>query len=241
MRKSHFFRSVVGVAQVLLAGWLLPLPAQAGGPGRTLPKYSRFAPIVANQTWLAKASATLKEINLPTAAMSKRWLGTVSSDWNTAANWSAGVPVAADEVVIPAGVPYYPVVADGTARANGLSIAPGSALTLLGGVLEVAGNFTNHGVVFAKGGTVALTGPARQTIGGSSSSAFYSLTVGGQGAELAAPVAVQRILTLQGNLATAGQRFTLLSNTGTPATVVNEGGMLVTPPATLSHSVSTQH
>lgn len=64
------------------------------------------------------------------------WTGSVSTDWNTAGNWSFGVPVATDEVVIP-DVTNDPVISTATALAFSIQVHNGAMLTI-----AVAGNLT---------------------------------------------------------------------------------------------------
>ncbi|WP_400193054.1 Ig-like domain-containing protein [Hymenobacter sp. B81] len=153
------------------------------------------------------------------------WTGGASTNWNSAANWSpAQVPAADDNVLVPAGAPRYPVLAGGAFEAHNLTLEAGATLSQSGGTLEVAGAFVNNGTLNATGGTIALSDTVAQTIGGSSTSRFFNLAVGGAGAQLAGPVQVQRLLTLDGSLNTNGQAFTLLSDADGTAMVVNRGG-----------------
>lgn len=59
------------------------------------------------------------------------WQGTVSTNWFTAANWQGGiVPTAVLDATIPAGTPYSPTVAGGTAVCSNLTIASGATLAI---------------------------------------------------------------------------------------------------------------
>lgn len=58
------------------------------------------------------------------------WTGAISTAWETAGNWSpAGVPTANDDVIIPANLGVYPVLADNV-EVNTLSMEPGASLDL---------------------------------------------------------------------------------------------------------------
>lgn len=75
------------------------------------------------------------------------WLGTVSSDWENAANWCGGVPTSASNVVIPADAPRMPEIsgASNQLEVSELQIENGAALTLTNGMLTVYGNLTCDG------------------------------------------------------------------------------------------------
>ena len=79
------------------------------------------------------------------------WTGTVSTAWNTAANWSAGVPNSADDVTIP-NVANDPVITTSSAVAKSVSLQTGGLLTVgAAGVLSINASsivaFTNQGTV----------------------------------------------------------------------------------------------
>lgn len=57
------------------------------------------------------------------------WTGSVSADWNTAGNWTVGVPLATDEVVIP-DVTNDPVISTTTALAFSIQVHSGARLTI---------------------------------------------------------------------------------------------------------------
>ncbi len=162
------------------------------------------------------------------AATATSWTGAVSNDWFTAGNWSNGIPTSSLDAIIPAGQSRYPVLNTGTASAKALTLANGASLIQNGGTLNLAGNFSNAGTFTATdNATVALTGAAAQTVGGSSRTMFRNLSVGANGATLAGAIDVQRLLTLTGNLSTSSQSFTLLSDGSGSALVVNNGGSVV--------------
>ena len=162
------------------------------------------------------------------------WTGAVSTDWGTANNWNpAGVPGTGTDVFIaglgPA-VLRQPTVSNGQqARtvilSTGAQGTPAVLTATTAGTLSVAGDFLNADGRLAGPGTIALTGAASQDISGPALSQFGNLRVGAAGATLSGPAAVQGGLTLTGNLAIgSGQTFTLLSNAGGTAYVVNKGG-----------------
>ncbi|WP_400190466.1 DUF4394 domain-containing protein [Hymenobacter sp. B81] len=166
------------------------------------------------------------------------WTGAVSTDWGTAGNWSpAQVPGANDDVIIP-NVANDPVVS-GAQQARNLTLGSGATLTTNdGGVLTLAGNFQNNGGSTSGAGTgeVRFTGPAAQTIAGSMTM-FHNLTAGPAGVVASGPVQVQRVLTLNGNLASNGN-LTLLSNAAGTAHVINNGAAVVQGTATVQRYIS---
>ncbi|WP_143092878.1 beta strand repeat-containing protein, partial [Arsenicibacter rosenii] len=98
---------------------------------------------------------------LLTTATGQFWRGCVSSNWNTPANWSAGtVPTATDDVTIPAGTAYSPVLST-TAVAKSVEVQTGASLTIsTTGSLSINGSksyigstrgFSNNGLVRNEG------------------------------------------------------------------------------------------
>jgi hypothetical protein len=158
------------------------------------------------------------------------WTGATSTAWATAGNWGLGVvPAAADNVIIPAGVARYPLIAAGTAAVNNLAIRSGGALAMSGGQVTLTGNLTNDGTLTATGGLLAFAGAAGQTLSGTQPSTLADLSVGAAGLSLGSPASVAGVLTLVGNLATNNQSFTLRSTAAGTALVVNSGGTVAGP------------
>ncbi len=57
------------------------------------------------------------------------WTGAVSSDWNTAGNWSGGaVPVHGDNVIIPAGTPNTATLSDATLAGETITVSGGASI-----------------------------------------------------------------------------------------------------------------
>ncbi|WP_198172515.1 DUF4394 domain-containing protein [Hymenobacter ginkgonis] len=187
----------------------------------------------------------------PTPGLSL-WTGAVSTDWGTPGNWSTNlVPTSGVDVFIPgpgATVPRQPTVSNAQqARSVVLGAGdtglPAVLTTADGGTLSVYGNFVNNdGSVAGSGtGTVALVGSTGQDISGANLSQFQNLRVGPAGATVSGAAAVQRALTLTGNLNIAtGQPFTLLSNAAGTAFVVNSGGV-ATGAATVQRNIASSN
>jgi GH35 family endo-1,4-beta-xylanase len=174
------------------------------------------------------------------------WTGNTSAAWNTASNWITNngapanaivsaastytLPTATDDAFFPGYAANQPVVSAAQSIRNvTLSGSAARLTTAPGGVLTMTGNLTNNGGALAGSGdgTVVLAGTATQTIGGTSASNFQNLTVGSGTAALAAPAGVRRMLTLNGNLTTGSQPFTLFSDATGTAMVVNTSGAVV--------------
>jgi hypothetical protein len=174
------------------------------------------------------------------ATASTTWTGATSTDWYAASNWTAGVPTADMDAIVPATAVRNPLIASGTAAVRGLSLA--GTLLQTGGTLDVRGDFANNGTFAPTGGTVSL-GAAGQGTGtgimGSSTSRFWNLSVPGSGATLGtAGASVRRVLALTGSLATQGNPFTLESDATGTGMVVNNGGT-VTGSATVQRYLAT--
>lgn len=128
------------------------------------------------------------------------WTGINSSDWFDPANWeivqgpanrSTGasftlvqrVPFEVDDVVIPGGLPHYPVINGGDAYARDLVIEDGAQLTMNDGVLQVSGarwEEVGSGQFQATGGSVIIQGNGGQpTLTTNPASSFADLTFGG--------------------------------------------------------------
>ncbi len=122
------------------------------------------------------------------AQTTKTWTGSISSDWNTAANWSATIiPGAGDDVVIPSGTANNPVLST-TAVANSVEVQSGASFTISSaGSLSVAGSnltvfspssFLNDGTVVNQGRLTLTDNPIITTIALINKGLFKNLTGG---------------------------------------------------------------
>ncbi len=142
--------------------------------------------------------------SVATVGIHNLWVGNVSSDWNTAANWSDNlVPsTSCPTVTIPVvtGPNVYPILSTGpVATITNLVINSGASVTVTGNTLQIAGTITNNGGTFNAGnGTIEFNGSAVQTIAGST---FMNNAVNGlvvtntAGVTLAGPLNVYGSLT----------------------------------------------
>ncbi|WBO86526.1 DUF4394 domain-containing protein [Hymenobacter yonginensis] len=165
------------------------------------------------------------------------WTGAISSDWTNPGNWNPmQVPTATDNVTIP-DVANDPVVST-PQQVNSLLLGSGATLTTAeGSQLTLNGNFTNTGgsVLGTGNGEFRFSGSTAQTISGTSTT-FNNLTAGPAGVVANAPVLVQRVLLLNGNLTSNGN-LTLLSNATGTAHVVNNGSAVVSGTATVQRYI----
>src|SRR4051812_34958352 len=95
-------------------------PSAAGGTrrGRTRRGWTHLLVVV------ALVVGGIVAIASPAYAVGKSWNGSLSTEWNTAGNWTpSGVPGIGDDVSIPAGLTNYPVVSTAAANAKTLTLA----------------------------------------------------------------------------------------------------------------------
>ncbi|HEX6427349.1 MAG TPA: hypothetical protein VF008_06665 [Niastella sp.] len=161
---------------------------------------------------------------------SNNWVGAVSSDWNTAANWCGGVPVSTTDVTITAGTPFSPVV-NGIANAHTITIGTNASVTVnAGGTLNLYGNFVNSGTFNATTGTVVFRGTANQTVTAMSAG---NVVVTGAGVTLNGNMTVSNMLGLSSGNITLGTYNMYLQNaaTGSVAShiITNGSGSVICP------------
>ena len=85
------------------------------------------------------------------------WLGSTSTDWNTASNWCGGVPTSSTNVVINSGASNYPDLSTGAnGVANSITINSGGSFIMGGSeilTITAGGSFTNNGTFTSGSGT----------------------------------------------------------------------------------------
>lgn len=87
--------------------------------------------------------AIVKTTSLGTATT---WIGTISTDWTNASNWSSGIPSSNSDVTIGTGI-YQPIIASNVSIKY-LYIASGSSLNVSNGsTLTVSGAIANSGAM----------------------------------------------------------------------------------------------
>ncbi len=173
------------------------------------------------------------------------WLGNISTDWHTPANWMDGaVPTLSCPAVYIINRSFQPSLASGTAIVNNLVIYSGT-LTVSNAVLSIAGSITNNGALDVSNGTLNLNGSSLQTVAGSVfvHNTVKNLTISNPaGVSVIASVAADS-LNLSGALSfgavnnsslQTGDRVVMVSNAGGTARVnditnngVNTGNAIV--------------
>ncbi len=133
------------------------------------------ATVTAGLTGLTKFSEFTIGINSTpvatnTAVVSSTWSGATNTEWNNAGNWSAGIPNASVNALIPSGLTNYPAIYTATDNAKSLTIASGVSnmklshvLTLTNGLvnntsLEIAGLLGYGGLFSGYGGDISGSG-----------------------------------------------------------------------------------
>ena len=188
---------------------------------------------------LTSGTATVPGAVVVPAATETTWLGTRTTDWFTASNWSAGVPIATVNTIVPSNTAPYPVINAGSAATNGLTIGTGASLTLGGGTLDLKSNLSNNGTISATAGTVNLSGITTQVLAGTGATRLWSLNIANlAGALQTGAVSINGILApTSGSLTTNGQPLTLLSNAAGTALVNNTGTGTVNGAATVQRYI----
>ncbi|MCL4482145.1 MAG: hypothetical protein M1445_05945, partial [Bacteroidetes bacterium] len=156
------------------------------------------------------------------------WLGTNSTDWNTASNWCSGVPTSTTDVVIPSGTPFQPTIG-AAAVCNNITINTGATLTITGSnTLTVGGNWTNNGAFTPGTSTVTFNGTTAQAIGGTTATSFSGITVSNTIASLTANTNFSATGTLTVNSGSVLSPAPAVIVSGTGGTLTGSGTVEVT-------------
>lgn len=152
-----------------------------------------------------------------------QWVGGAPSylnDWNTPANWGCGiVPSVTDNIIIPAGVSYVPVIS-GTAYTNSITLQAGASVTVSSGaVLNVKGTLTNNGTILG-GGKTMLNGNVAQSIKGAGFVTNLEISnTNGVRIDSGALVSVGNTLTLSAGTLTTSDSLRLYSDSTVTARI----------------------
>ena len=122
-------------------------------------------------------STTIGILNVNASCAEGTWLGSLSTNWNTAGNWCGGiVPSATTDVIIPVASTNQPALGINASVRN-LTISNGAVLIISGlSTLNVSGNWTNNGTFIPNISTVNFNGSSPQLVEGTTASTFYNLT-----------------------------------------------------------------
>ncbi len=161
---------------------------------------------------------------------STTWTGASSTNWNTAGNWSAGVPTASTNIVIPGGLTNYPLVSSGTVYALNSTINTGGVINISGGTLALGGIITNSGNIDATNGSLQLNGNFSQDIpaGLFVNNTIRDLTIGNAaGVTLSGSLGLTGVLTVSaGGFSTGGYLTLRSSASGTARVAPVTGGSI---------------
>ena len=195
---------------------------------------------------LTRAGAISMDTNMAEASpvapapTATAWLGNGTTDWNTATNWSAGVPNSTVDATVPAATAPYPLIENIAGTAKSLTIGSSASLIMSGGNLDVKGALLNSGSISATGGSVTLSGTTAQALGGSGSTQLWNLAItNAAGATQAGALSIHGVLApTSGTLTTNGQLLTLLSDATATALVDNSGTGTVSGTATVQRYIT---
>ena len=125
--------------------------------------YKRLARVSCLANWTGAAESNVLEV---TVVSSATWNGSVSTNWNTAANWTPNaVPAVGQLVDIPSGLTNYPAVPNDRTISS-LSLASEASLNLNSNTLTITSNLSNAGGITGAG-KLTLAGSSAQSISGS--------------------------------------------------------------------------
>ncbi|MGI4733617.1 MAG: M36 family metallopeptidase [Janthinobacterium lividum] len=199
------------------------------------------ATYLGSPTYAGSTGSLVQVVNVVVVTATS-WMGTISTDWFTAGNWTAGVPTSTLDAIIPSSAPFMPLINTGAAIAKSLTINSGATLTMSDGTLDEQGTWTNNGTFTATGGTVQLGATAGGAIVGSSPTRFWNLTTSGNTVNLStsAGLNVQRLLLTNTSLNTNGNPVLLESNASGTAMIANPnvGAALVGTSVTVQRYIS---
>jgi hypothetical protein len=138
------------------------------------------------------------------------WIGQTSTNWNTASNWCGGVPTSTNNVLIPTGTNFSPVVT-GTANAGSVTINTGASLSVPNGArLNIHGNYANNGTMNAQG-TIAFQGSSSQAV--STLTANEIIMNGAGGIVLGGNMSAVNLTLTNGNITLGTHSFSLGNGT----------------------------
>ncbi len=202
--------------------------------------------------------ALLMVLTALSAGASTSWKGTSSTSWNTAANWTAGVPTASVDAIIGDANftgSFQPTISGTTAKCLSLTVNSNATLTVSKGLavsgnvtiaaggtithtvsaaISLTGNWSNSGTYSGTKTSSAITfAGTSQTLGGSSVTPFRVLTINASSTtKLLVNATVANQLTVNGTFdPNEASTFTL---TGAGKLVVNANGRILVKASTFA-------
>ncbi|MBC7552724.1 MAG: VCBS repeat-containing protein, partial [Taibaiella sp.] len=162
------------------------------------------------------------------------WVGGTSgveTNWSTAANWSCGsIPILTDDVTIPTGRTYYPVVAAGeNVSVRNLIIQGGASLTVdSAAILNVKGDLRNSSTVYGLG-FLKMNNTTAQSIRGLGRVSNLEINnTAGASLDTASRLTIARKLTITSGTLTTNDSVVLASDSSYTAriTPISPGGVI---------------
>ena len=95
-------------------------------------------------------SAAPASIVINAQPLTNIWNGSISTDWNTASNWSCGIPNSSSAILIPSGVPNFPSISTDGISINHIEIQSGAILNVVNNGITITGTLTLNGKIDLK-------------------------------------------------------------------------------------------
>ncbi|MFN4813702.1 MAG: beta strand repeat-containing protein, partial [Bacteroidota bacterium] len=173
--------------------------------------------LASSLTCVTAATVTSNAVTLSITGPVTTWLGT-SNSWNSATNWSSGIPNSNLRAIIPTAVPNQPLITTAAVVFDVL-IDAGATLTIgAGGSLDVHNDFVNNGTFNAGVSTVSFLtcggNNQQHNIAGSTVTTFNNITLNntaGLSLDIDANLIGELNLT-NGTFTNSASTFTLVSN-----------------------------
>ncbi|MCU0442943.1 MAG: hypothetical protein MUE96_11140, partial [Bacteroidia bacterium] len=165
------------------------------------------------------------------------WTGLLSSDWNTAGNWSNNaVPSSITDVTIPAGATTPLVITSGqtTLATKKLTIASGASVTINGNI-NVNDSFVMNGTTTGTG-TITMSGALRQTIRGTAGASINNLVIANTTDTVWAStnINIAGTLTINANAEFGAVATAIVNSAAAAGTITGNGTVLVTRTASVA-------
>lgn len=146
------------------------IPAGSNSWARSTQGRNYSTAIIRSSAPVTLPAANARFTFIPSGPVAFTWQG-ANTNWFDPANWGGAVPGICNDVIIPAGLSYYPEL-DGnqSAECANLTIQPGASLNLKGSYtsfLNVHGSVINSGTLVNNTSSyISLSGTGANTLGG---------------------------------------------------------------------------